>query len=71
MGVEQAFEEIAKQIEQFLPTGASSYREFLEQMALENQSTRPPVIQSTTLERLNEYQPKASQLSETASRRAL
>lgn len=55
MGVEQAFEEIAKQIDEFLPTGASSHRELLEQMALEIQNVRPPVIQAKTLERLNEY----------------
>jgi len=55
MGVEQAFEEIAKQVDGFLPTGASSHQELLEQMALEIPSTRPVVIQSATLESLNEY----------------
>lgn len=53
--MEQAFEEIAKQVDEFLPTGASSHRELLEQMALEIQNIRPPVIQADTLERLNEY----------------
>jgi hypothetical protein len=55
MGVEQAFEEIAKQVDQSLPIGASSHRELLEQMALEIPQVRPPVIQADTLERLNEY----------------
>jgi uncharacterized protein YutE (UPF0331/DUF86 family) len=55
MGVEQAFEEIAKQVDEFLPTGASSHQELLEQMALEIPNVRPPVIQSSTLECLNEY----------------
>lgn len=55
MGTEQIFEEIAKQVDEFLPTGASSHRELLEQMALEIPNVRPPVIQADTLERLNEY----------------
>jgi uncharacterized protein YutE (UPF0331/DUF86 family) len=55
MGVEQAFEEIAKHIDDSFPTGASSHRELLEQMALEIPDVRPPVIQAETLERLNEY----------------
>lgn len=55
MGVEQAFEEIAKQVDEFSPTGASSHRELLEQMALEIPNIRPAVIQADTLDRLNEY----------------
>jgi len=55
MGVEQAFEEIAKQIDESLPVGASSHRELLEQMALNIPDIRPPVIQPDTLTRLNEY----------------
>jgi uncharacterized protein YutE (UPF0331/DUF86 family) len=55
MGVEQAFEEIAKQIDESLPTGASSHRELLEQMALEIPKVRPAVIQSGTFARLNDY----------------
>jgi len=55
IGVEQAFEEIAKQVDEFLPTGASSHRELLEQMALEIPNVRPPVLQAETLDRLNEY----------------
>jgi uncharacterized protein YutE (UPF0331/DUF86 family) len=55
MGVEQAFEEIAKQVDESLPTGASSHRELLEQMALEIPQVRPPVIQANTRERLSDY----------------
>ncbi len=55
MGIEQAFEEIAKQIDEFLPKGASSHRELLEQMALEIPQIRPPVIQQNTLEQLHQY----------------
>lgn len=55
MGVEQAFEEIAKQVDEFLPKGARSHRELLEQMALEILQVRPPVIQSNTLEQLHQY----------------
>ncbi|MDX2240087.1 MAG: hypothetical protein NW224_05320 [Leptolyngbyaceae cyanobacterium bins.302] len=53
MGVEQAFEEIAKQIDESVPVGASSHRELLEQMALEIPDVRPPVIEADTLTRLN------------------
>ncbi|NJK51728.1 MAG: hypothetical protein HC936_01190 [Leptolyngbyaceae cyanobacterium SU_3_3] len=54
-GVEQTFEEIAKQVDESLPQGANSHRELLEQMALEIPQIRPPVIQPDTLERLHEY----------------
>ena len=55
MGVERIFEEIAKQIDQAPPTGASSHQELLDQMGLEITRTRPAVIQATTLEQLNDY----------------
>ncbi|MCU0568674.1 MAG: hypothetical protein MUF49_19010 [Oculatellaceae cyanobacterium Prado106] len=55
MGVEQAFEEIAKRVDQSLPTGANSHRALLEQMGLEIPEIRPPVIRSDTLAKLNEY----------------
>lgn len=55
MGVEQAFEEIAKQVDESLPMGASSHRELLEQMALNIPDIRPPVIQPDTVASLNEY----------------
>ena len=55
MGVERVFEEVAKQIDRSLPTGASSHRELLDQMGLAIAKTRPTVIQPDTLERLNDY----------------
>ena len=55
MGVERVFEEIAKQVDESLPTGASSHRELLEQMGLEIDQVRPAVLQAKTLEELNEY----------------
>lgn len=55
MGTERIFEEIAKQVEATLPTGAGSHRELLEQMALEIPNVRPSVILGDTLDRLNEY----------------
>ncbi len=55
MGTERIFEEIAKQIDNALPSGASSHRELLEQMALEIVNTRPPVILADTCDRLQEY----------------
>ncbi|WP_448572261.1 ribonuclease toxin HepT-like protein [Trichothermofontia sp.] len=55
MGVEQAFEQIAKQVDESLPTGASSHQELLEQMALDIPNIRPAVITSSTLRQLNQY----------------
>jgi len=55
MGVERTFEEIAKQVDQSLPTGASSHRNLLEQMRLEIPDIRPPVIKQETFKQLNEY----------------
>jgi hypothetical protein len=54
-GVERVFEEIAKQVDESLPLGASSHRELLDQMGLELSSMRPAVLQAVTLEELNEY----------------
>ena len=55
MGVERIFEDIAKEVENNLPTGSSSHKLLLEQMSLEIPHTRPPVILSDTLHDLNEY----------------
>jgi hypothetical protein len=55
MGVERIFEEIAKQVDESLPTGANSHLALLEQMSLEIPDVRLPVIQSETLEQLNAY----------------
>lgn len=54
-GVERVLEEIAKQVDESLPIGASSHRELLEQMGLEINSMRPAVLEAVTLEALNEY----------------
>jgi len=55
MGVERIFEDIAKEIDNNLPKGASSHKLLLEQMALEIPDTRPAVIFRDTLSHLNEY----------------
>ena len=55
MGVERVLEEIAKQVDESLPIGASSHRELLEQMGFELGKTRPAVLQAETLEELNLY----------------
>lgn len=52
MGVERTFEEIAKQVDRSLPTGASSHRDLLEQMTLEIPDSRPPVIDGETFKQL-------------------
>ena len=54
-GVERVLEEIAKQVDESLPIGASSHRELLDQMGLEITSMRPAVLEAVTLEALNEY----------------
>lgn len=54
-GAERIFEEIAKQIDQSVPTGSSSHQELLEQMALNLSGIRPPVLQAETLKPLNNY----------------
>ena len=55
MGVERTFEEVAKQVDRSLPTGASSHRDLLEQMTLQIPDGRPPVIDAETFKQLNEY----------------
>lgn len=55
MGVERVFERIAKQVDESLPTGASSHQELLNQMARDVPDVRPAVIQLNTLKLLNQY----------------
>jgi len=55
MGIERIFEEVAKQIDQSLPTGAESHRELLEQMGLEIPNTRPPLLSEETVAQVNTY----------------
>ena len=55
MGVERVFEEVAKQVDLSLPTGASSHKELLEQMGLEIVKVRPVVLRDETLDQLQDY----------------
>jgi uncharacterized protein YutE (UPF0331/DUF86 family) len=50
-----AFEEIAKQVDESLPTGASSHRDLLRQMTLKIAEVRSPVINAKLFQQLNEY----------------
>lgn len=55
MGVERIFEEVAKRVDQSLPSGPNSHQALLEQMELEIPQTRPPLLSAVTADRLNEY----------------
>ncbi len=55
MGAERIFEEVAKQIDQSLPTGANSHQALLQQMGLNIPQTRPALLSEQTLERINDY----------------
>jgi uncharacterized protein YutE (UPF0331/DUF86 family) len=55
MGAERIFEEVAKQIDQSLPSGSTSHRELLEQMGLEIPATRPALLSPNTLDQVNLY----------------
>jgi uncharacterized protein YutE (UPF0331/DUF86 family) len=55
MGIERTFEEIAKQVDDSLPTGASSHRDLLRQMTLTIAEVRPSVISAELFQQLNEY----------------
>lgn len=55
MGVERTFEEIDKQVDDSLPTGASSHRDLLRQMTLAIAEIRPSVINGELFQKLNEY----------------
>jgi hypothetical protein len=55
MGAERIFEEVAKQIDQSLPTEANSHQALLQQMGLNIPQTRPALLSDQTLERINEY----------------
>ncbi|MDG2617774.1 hypothetical protein P7L53_16150 [Thermoleptolyngbya sichuanensis XZ-Cy5] len=55
MGAERIFEEIAKQIDQSLPSGANSHQQLLQRMSLDIPQTRPPLLSPETLEQLNDY----------------
>lgn len=56
MGAERMFEEVAKQVNDALPVGASSHRALLEQMGLDIPNTRPALLSPDTLHQVNTYQ---------------
>ena len=55
MGVERIFEEVAKRVDQSLPSGPNSHQALLEQMELEIPQIRPPLLAAVTVAQLNEY----------------
>ena len=55
MDVERIFAEVAKQVDQSLPTGGNSHQKLLEQMQLEIPVTRPPVLRPETASQIDEY----------------
>ena len=54
-GIERIFKDIARSIDQTLPTGPDWHQNLLIQMAVEISSTRPPVITQETRYGLDEY----------------
>ncbi|MEM8604932.1 MAG: hypothetical protein AAGF24_13990 [Cyanobacteria bacterium P01_H01_bin.121] len=55
MGIERIFEDIAKHVDQTLPTGPNSHQALVEQMSLDIPQTRPAVITHATLQALTPY----------------
>jgi hypothetical protein len=54
-GLERVFENIAKEIDGYLPRGEQWHQELLSQMGKEIQGVRPAVISEQTLNQLDEY----------------
>lgn len=54
-GVERCFEEIARQIDETVPSGTDWHRRLLRQMSAEVPNLRPPVIQTQTYHSIDEY----------------
>ena len=54
-GVERIFEDIARTIDQSIPTGATGHQDLLLQMTAKVNSLRPPVINVETRYCLDEY----------------
>ncbi len=52
---ERVFEEIAREIDSFVPSGSDWHRRLLRQMLAEMPEVRPPVITQQTYEILDEY----------------
>ncbi len=55
LGAEHMFEDVARTIDQNIPTGSDWHRALLQQMSLDIPSLRPPVIQDETYKCLDEY----------------
>lgn len=54
-GVERCFEEIARQLDETVPSGTDWHRRLLRQMSAELPNLRPPVIQVATRQAIDEY----------------
>lgn len=54
-GVERCFEEIARQLDETVPSGTDWHRRLLRQMSAELPSLRLPVIQAATRQVIDEY----------------
>ena len=54
-GIENIFESIAQEVDQYLPQGGMWHVELLTQMSQEVSSVRPAVISEGTLKDLDEY----------------
>lgn len=55
LGVERIFEDIARTIDQGIPTGSDWHRLLLQQMASDMPPDRPTIINDTTYECLDEF----------------
>ena len=53
-GIERIFEAIAKQIDQYQPSGSNWHKQLLTQMIVEVPDIRPGIISATTYETLDE-----------------
>lgn len=54
-GVERCFEEIARQLDETVPSGTDWHRRLLRQMSAELPNLRPPVVQVITRQAIDEY----------------
>ncbi len=55
MGSERIFEDIARTLDKNMPSGYDWHHLLLQQMSLDLQPIRPPIIQEKTYQWLNEY----------------
>lgn len=52
MGAERIFSEIARDIDEHFPSGPNWHQQLLQQMILENEDVRPPVLSTETYQKL-------------------